>query len=206
MDRNPEINGGRIYPFASSHYHLKEISMGKPMSDFNFRFMSFGYRFRDLFLPRRNVLDEVGIKAGANILDYGCGPGSYSVIAAQLVGATGKVYALDCFPRQLEMVAEQSKQEGLTNTKTILSSRETGLPDECVDVVWMCDVLHEIKERRAVLEELHRILRQNGTLALYDGMKKRVLSYTTGLFTLTERDGKFLKFTKIKIKRGAHWG
>jgi len=37
----------------------------------------------------------------------------------------------------------------------------------------MCDVLHEIKERRAVLEELHRILRKEGVLAIHDGMRDR---------------------------------
>ncbi|MDP3878934.1 MAG: class I SAM-dependent methyltransferase [Dehalococcoidales bacterium] len=138
------------------------------------------------------------VQEGQTLLDYGCGTGSFTVPAAKLIGSRGKVYALDYFPRQLEMVAEQSKKEGLTNMETILSSRETGLPDECVDVVWMCDVLHEIKERRAVLEELHRILKENGTLALYDGMKERVLIYTNGLFSLAERDGKFFRFTKVK--------
>lgn len=57
--------------------------------------------------------------------------------------------------------------------------------------------MHEVKERRAVLEELHRVLRREGVLAIYDGMGDRVLSYTTDLFSLTGRDGKFLRFAKI---------
>jgi len=48
--------------------------------------MSFGYKFRDFFLPRRNILDEVGIKEGFHILDYGCGPGGYVAAASKLVG------------------------------------------------------------------------------------------------------------------------
>ena len=109
----------------------------------------------------------------------------------------GKVYALDCFPRQLKIVEERSRREGLTNIETILSDNKTGLPDECIDIVWMCDVFHEVKQRRAVLQELHRVLRRQGVLAIYDGMRDKVLDYTTGLFSLIGNDGKLLRLAKI---------
>ena len=109
----------------------------------------------------------------------------------------GKVYALDCFSRQLKIVEDRTRKEGLTNIETILSDNRTGLPDECVDIVWMCDAFHEVEQRRAVLAELHRVLRKDGVLAIYDGMRDKVLSYTTGLFSLIERNGKLLRFAKI---------
>lgn len=149
---------------------------------------------------RRNILRkwEQGnlVKEGQTFLDYGCGTGSFTFPAARIVSTKGKVYALDYFPRQLEIVEKKSRKKGLTNIETILSDSKTGLPDECIDVIWMCDVLHEVKERRAVLEELHRVLRKEGILAIYDGMRERVLSYTNDLFHLTGRDGKLLKFVK----------
>ena len=114
-----------------------------------------------------------------------------------MVGKKGKVYAVDCFPRQLEIVKKNSRKRGLQNIETILSDSKTGLPDESVDVVWLCDVLHEIKERRAVLEELHRVLKRDGILAIHDGMGDRSLDYTTDLFSLAEMDNKFFRFTKI---------
>jgi len=110
----------------------------------------------------------------------------------------GKVYALDCFPRQVRIVEKRSRKAGLTNIETILSDNRTGLPDESIDTVWMCDVFHEVEQRRAVLEELHRVLRKEGVLVIYDGMRDRVLSYTTGLFSLIGRDGKLLRFAKIR--------
>jgi len=136
------------------------------------------------------------VKEGQTFLDYGCGTGSFTIPAARIVSTSGKVYALDYFPRQLEIVNEKAKKEGLANIETILSDSKTGLEDECIDVIWVCDVLHELKERRAVLEELHRVLRRDGVLAIHDGMGERVLSYTDGLFSLAGRDGKLLKFTK----------
>ena len=137
------------------------------------------------------------VQEGQTFLDYGCGTGDFSIPAAKKVSENGKVYALDYFPRQLEIVTEKSEKAGLTNIETIHSNSKTGLADESVDVIWMCDVLHEIKERRAVLEELHRVLKREGVLAIHDGMGDKVLDYTTDLFSLTERDDKFFNFAKI---------
>ncbi|MFC1921336.1 class I SAM-dependent methyltransferase [Chloroflexota bacterium] len=137
------------------------------------------------------------IQEGQTFLDYGCGTGDFTIPAAKKVSNQGKVYALDYFNRQLEIVKNRSGKAGLTNIETILSSGETGLPDESVDVVWMCDVLHEIKERRAVLEEVHRVLNKDGILAIHDGMGDRSLEYTADIFTLVEKDKKFLRLKKI---------
>ncbi|MCK4241915.1 MAG: methyltransferase domain-containing protein, partial [Dehalococcoidia bacterium] len=60
--------------------------------------MSLTYKFRDLRLPRMDILKEVGIEPGFHVLDYGCGPGSYTIPLAELVGESGKIYALDIHP------------------------------------------------------------------------------------------------------------
>ncbi len=78
--------------------------MDKPTSNFHFKFMSFGYKFRDFFLPRKNILKEVGVKPGFHVLDYGCGPGGYIIAAAEFVGKSGKIYALDIHPLAIQMV------------------------------------------------------------------------------------------------------
>ncbi len=137
------------------------------------------------------------VQEGQTVLDFGCGTGDFTIPAAKLVSDEGKVYALDYFPRQLEIVARRMEKEGMKNVETILSNNDTDLPDESVDVIWMCDVLHEIKERRVVLEELHRVLKGDGSLAIYDGMGEKTLEYTVDLFSLTEQDDKFFRFAKI---------
>jgi len=136
------------------------------------------------------------VQEGQTFLDYGCGTGFFTIAAASIVGVKGKVYALDCFPRQLGIVEKRSGKKGLTNIETILSECEIDLPDECIDVAWMCDVFHEIERRRAVLEEIHRVLKEEGVLVIYDGMKDEILSYTEDLFSLNGKDGKLLRFVK----------
>ena len=111
------------------------------------------------FLPRRKVLREVREKPGFYLLDYGCGPGSYSLIAAELAGKEGKVYALDIHPLAVKRIQEKAEKKGLTNIKTILSDCETGLEKESVDVVLLYDVFHELSEPNLVLKELNRVLK-----------------------------------------------
>ena len=142
--------------------------------------------------------DECGlVNEGQTFLDYGCGTGDFTLPVARKVKKKGTVYALDYFQRQLDIVKNRSRKAGLGNIKTIRSNKGTGLPDESVDVVWLCDVLHEIKERREALRELHRVLRNDGVLAVHDGMGELVLEFTDGLFDLVEKDKKFFRFSKV---------
>ena len=52
------------------------------------------------------------VREGQTFLDYGCGTGCFAIAAANIVGVTGKVYAVDRFPRQLEIVQKRSKKQG----------------------------------------------------------------------------------------------
>jgi ubiquinone/menaquinone biosynthesis C-methylase UbiE len=52
----------------------------------------------DFFRSRRDVVKEVGIREGFSVLDFGCGPASYVKAVAELVGKSGKIYALDINP------------------------------------------------------------------------------------------------------------
>jgi SAM-dependent methyltransferase len=155
--------------------------------------------WRGLFTGRKicQYWDKHGlVKQGQTFLDFGCGTGDFSIPAAKIVDREGTVYALDCFPRQLKAVQKRAAKEGLSNVVTMLSDVRINLPDETIDVVWMCDVLHELTQKRATLQELYRVLRRGGALAVYDDMEDEVLAYTDGLFQESNRDGKLLMFVK----------
>ena len=165
--------------------------MDKPMSNFDFKFMSVGYKFRDFFLPRKNILKEVGIKPGFQVLDYGCGPGGYIVPLAKLVGESGKVYALDIHPLAVQKVQDIASKKQLINVETILSDCKTGLPDKSLDAVLLYDVFHELSDPDGVLQELHRVLKPDGILSLSDHHMKEneiVAAVTnSGLFRLSRK-------------------
>jgi ubiquinone/menaquinone biosynthesis C-methylase UbiE len=140
----------------------------KPMSNLNFRLMAFGFRMRDIFRPRADVLREVSIGSGAHVLDYGCGPGSYIAPLAELVGPTGQIYALDINPAAIEATKRAAKRKRLENMTTILSDCDTGLQDGSVDAVLLYDTYHGLSQPDEVLRELHRVLKKDGTLSFSD--------------------------------------
>jgi ubiquinone/menaquinone biosynthesis C-methylase UbiE len=176
--------------------------MGEPMSDSHFKSMSFMFRFRDFFLPRKNVLKEVDIKPGFHILDYGCGPGSYTLVASRLVGPTGKVYALDIHPLAIKRVKERAEKENLSNIQTIQSDCATGLEADSIDVALLYDVMHGLDQPDAVLGELRRVLKPGGTLSVNDHhyQQEEIVSRITGgkLFVLRSGGKKTCNFTKSK--------
>lgn len=170
-------------------------------SNLSFRFMSLGFRLRDLRLPRPEVLKEAGIQAGFRVLDFGCGPGSYVPGLTELVGPSGKVYALDIHPLAIESVKRLVSKRGLTNVETILSDCSTGLPDAYVDVALLYDIYHDLAEPEAVLKEIHRVLKSDGILSFNDHhMKHEEVMSKIGngpLFHLTYKGRMTYKFSKI---------
>jgi ubiquinone/menaquinone biosynthesis C-methylase UbiE len=158
------------------------------------------FKLRDLLSPPESILSEAGIKPGFQVLDYGCGPGSYSVAAAQLVGPSGKVYAADVNPLALQRVQRVALRQGLNNIETIRTDRATGLGDGTIDVVLLYDAYHDLQDPDGVLEELHRVLKPNSVLSFSDHHMEEgeILARTTtaGLFRLTSRGGKTYRFSK----------
>jgi SAM-dependent methyltransferase len=105
------------------------------MSEFGFRALAFMFEIRDFFRPRRDIVEEVGLREGFYVLDYGCGPGGYVKPVADLVGESDRIDALDIRPFTIKTVQRIGAKNLLTNVKTIPSDCDTGLPDDSVDVV-----------------------------------------------------------------------
>lgn len=152
------------------------------------------------FKPEKE-LNKLNIKRGQKILDYGCGIGSCTFPAANLVGEKGEVYALDKQPLAIKGIEEKARMEGFGNIDTILSDGDTGLPDETVDVILLYGVLPEIKNKEPLLRELYRVLKPNGYLSTrfcFRMKRDRVLEVmkATGLFSLRGQKGHILNFEK----------
>ena len=174
--------------------------MDKPMSNFGFRMMSFAFKIRNFFKPRHKVLAEVGIKTGDNVLDYGCGPGSYVKAASELVGSEGKVYALDIHPLAIKKVQSIASKYGIGNIEIIESDGKTDLPAGSVDVVLLYDTFHGLTNPDKVLLELYRVLKAGGILSFSDHhLKDGEIIYgitVNSLFELAKRGNKTYSFKK----------
>ncbi|MFW9879568.1 MAG: class I SAM-dependent methyltransferase [Candidatus Thorarchaeota archaeon] len=169
-------------------------------SNIDFRFMSFLFRIRDKFHPPQNKIQKANIKLGDFVLDYGCGPGSYTLAALDVVGPSGKVIAVDINPLAINKVKEKATKKAMNNIYTIITDCETGLDAEIIDVIICYDVLHDIEEKNCILNEFYRILKRNSRLSVDDHHMKEeeliTLISDRGLFELEEVNGKLYNFKK----------
>jgi ubiquinone/menaquinone biosynthesis C-methylase UbiE len=175
--------------------------MNQMISNLGFRVMAWMLKRRDrpeFFGP---ILAEAGISRGMTVLDFGCGPGSFSVAAAQIVGPIGNVYALDVHPLAILGVRARIEKSGLDNMTAILSDCDTGLADESINVALLYDVFHMLKEKERVLAEICRILKADGILSFSDhhlGEEMIVVPVTAGgKFKLVRRGARTYSFVKI---------
>lgn len=175
--------------------------MDKPQSNLSFRMMSLMFKIRDLFKSRVEVLEETGIQRGDNVLDFGCGPGRYIKPLVKMVGPEGKIFALDMNPQAIRTVKNFVLKNQITNIETILSDLKTGLADSSMDYVLLFDVLHHLKDPETVLEEIHHVLKVEGTFAMSDHhmddeeIKKIIID--SGYFRLRTRGINAFLFSKV---------
>jgi ubiquinone/menaquinone biosynthesis C-methylase UbiE len=138
------------------------------MNGFAFKMMSFMFMFRDFFKPPVRILQEAYVDEGQEILDFGCGPGSYAIEAAGITGKRGKVYALDINPLALQSVRQRASKRGLSNIVTLRSDCKTGLRDLSIDRVLLYDIFHIVNEPEQILKEIYRVMKSNALLSFSD--------------------------------------
>jgi tRNA A58 N-methylase Trm61 len=135
------------------------------------------------------VLRRVGVGPSQTVVDYGCGPGIFSLAAARAVGTQGRVYALDVRPTALERLTGAAREAGLPNLQTMLIDRSTvslALADASADVVLLYDVLQEIPDKHGLMQELRRVLKAAGVLSVFP-----MHLGTARLVEMVEADGMF---------------
>jgi ubiquinone/menaquinone biosynthesis C-methylase UbiE len=179
--------------------------MTKPhlQSNFAFRLMSLEFRLRDLLRPPTRILRGIGVRPGMTVLDFGCGPGGFSLAAAQLVGPGGRVFAVDIHPLAIQSVQRAASRRGISNIETIFTGGLANVPEASIDVALLYDVLHEIPEPALTLAEIRRVLKPDGVLSVSDHHLQKdaiVAAVTDGsLFRSSGCDRWTLRFEPAKV-------
>lgn len=137
-------------------------------SNLDFKIMGLAFKVRDIFRPRARILEEVGIKTCYQVLDFGCGTGSYVTPVIKLIGNIGMLYALDVNPMAIKTVQNLAAKKKISNVRVILADCATGLPPASIDVILLYDILHDLENHNQVLTELHRVLKPEGILSVSD--------------------------------------
>ena len=154
---------------------------------------------------------------GERVVDCGSGSGADSLIAARLVGPSGRVIGVDMTPEMLAKARRNADVADLRNVEFRGGVLEAlPVPDEWADVVISNGVLNLVPDKALALAECFRVLRPGGRIQLADivldrpvprGSKSDV-SLWTGciaggllegeLVTLVEGAG----FRDVEVRRG----
>jgi len=115
------------------------------------------------------MLKSLDIKPGQTVCDMGCGNGFYTLQMAELVGPTGRVYAVDVQNEMLHMLAERARQAKIHNIKPVLGTLiDPKLPAAQLDLVLLVDVYHEFSHPEEMLRSIRDSLKPHGRLALVE--------------------------------------
>ena len=118
-----------------------------------------------MFLNPAAVVAQTGLMQGQVVADLGCGNGFYVLPAAQMIGPTGTVYAVDVQTQKLAATVSIANQFGYKNVRVVQANLGKPLldiePNSC-DLVIVSNILHQITDSEALIKNIYRILKSPG--------------------------------------------
>jgi ubiquinone/menaquinone biosynthesis C-methylase UbiE len=128
---------------------------------------------REDFQKKKEILETLAFKPGERVADLGAGSGYFTIPIAQLVGPTGKVWAIDAVQNMLDYIQKRLWAEKLDNVELVkVEKDDPQLPPGGVDTILMVDTFHYITERTAYGEKLRAGLAPGGRLVVIDYIPK----------------------------------
>ena len=157
-----------LHPDKGFHFHT-----GRPLA----RILGYPDAWVDL-LPPGTVESFAGVgnpfslemlPQGATVVDLGSGAGFDSLIAAQQIGASGRVIGVDMTDEMLSKARAGAQALSLTNVEFKKGlAEELPLPDAFADVVISNGVLNLVPEKERAYREVYRVLKPGGVLQIAD--------------------------------------
>ncbi len=103
---------------------------------------------------------NAGIRSGDTVLDLGSGAGIDVFLSAKAVGPTGHVIGVDMTPEMIDRARANARKGNYTNVEFRLGEIEhLPVADNSVDIVISNCVINLVPDKRAVYDEIHRVLR-----------------------------------------------
>lgn len=120
-----------------------------------------------------NALDSLELRKGEVVADLGAGSGYFTFRMAPMVGAAGKVLAVEIQDAMLNTLRERAKALKATNVQVVQGSEvDPHLPAASVDLVLIVDVYHELAYPFEVMTKVREALKPGGRVAFVEYRKE----------------------------------
>jgi SAM-dependent methyltransferase len=114
------------------------------------------------------ILRAAGLKKGVRVLDIGTGVGDVAMIAARLVGPSGRVLGIDSAPIVLDRARQRAKSANLTQIDYEALSLHDFHHAELFDFVISRNTIGHNKDRVDFLRRAGKLVRHKGTIAIME--------------------------------------
>jgi ubiquinone/menaquinone biosynthesis C-methylase UbiE len=125
-------------------------------------------KFSEGLLNDEIILENLNICFGQTILDAGCGNGYMAKKSSELVGNTGKIYALDPDKGSIANLKKEIGKKSNIDAFVGDITKRTDLKDSSIDLVYLSTVFHIFSDIQIVgfENEINRILKPKAQLAI----------------------------------------
>lgn len=125
----------------------------------------------------RNLLTEP-----FRVLDLGCGTGGATIDLKRLLGREAELVGLDVVNLQVDLAKEQAKRHGVHAEFFHYEGRQFPFSSSTFDALYTSDVLGHVENVPFWLDEINRVLRPNGVLAMFAESKLGRHAYLRNFF------------------------
>jgi demethylmenaquinone methyltransferase/2-methoxy-6-polyprenyl-1,4-benzoquinol methylase len=145
-------------------------------------------RLRRWLIDPRKTLRGADIGSGQTVLEVGCGTGFFTLLAAEMIGESGHLIAMDPLSNFVDRVTKKVRDADLKNVEVLRrDALNTKLETASMDLVLLFGVVpFPTLPLDRLLPEMHRVLKAEGVLAVWlfptsAGVPRNILR--SGLFT-----------------------
>jgi len=149
--RKQGINPHDMKPFADTQKYIDFLERGD----------------RAIWQKPDAIIRELHLSGTEKIADVGAGSGYFTFRFAQAL-PEGKVYAIDIEPEMLRHIHHKALTEGVNNIEVIKSTPEDPKVPADVDLVFVCDVIHHVKNQKMWLQQLSRQMKRGAHVVVIE--------------------------------------
>jgi len=121
------------------------------------------------------VFQALDLEEGGVVADVGCGDGFFTVRLAEVVGESGRVYAVDVVPGVVSQLRARVAAAPYARVEVVLGAPDDPrLPDGALDAALIVNSYHEMPQHQAMLAHIRAALKPGGRLVLVEPVSEEL--------------------------------